>query len=61
VLNQWFGANRWTYNQAVDGIINSGIGPYKDYLREYCVNSKAFKQGGAMAGKVRKGRRKTGP
>jgi hypothetical protein len=29
-------------------------------LREFCANSKALKQGGTMAGKLRKGRRNTG-
>jgi hypothetical protein len=25
ILNQWFGSNRWTYNQGVKGIINFSI------------------------------------
>jgi hypothetical protein len=38
ILTQWFGSNRWTYNQGMNEIVNFGVGPYKGEIREYCVN-----------------------
>ncbi len=52
-LNQWFGAVRWTYNQAIDALNNGLVDIRKDELRRHFVNACAFKQEGAMFGRLR--------
>jgi hypothetical protein len=57
---------RWTYNKLIEGLINLEINQWythvsKEGLRNYCVNSLAFEQGGPLYGRLRPRRRKIGP
>jgi hypoxanthine phosphoribosyltransferase len=42
-LEQWFSANRWTYNQALQGIKYKKIKPTKTFIRAHFVNRSVFK------------------
>jgi hypothetical protein len=40
-LEQWFGTNRWTYSQILQGIKYKKIKPIKTSTGAYCVNGSA--------------------